>query len=470
MSLGNWFKTAVVAGMFTGSHTAAEAAVPAQNTSPHKDTPEKVFTAAEQKIADNSYQASPKEFSAQTQECDEYLKLVAISRDGLGRLVFENEAAVYNPSGNCIIYNYYVSDKSDNLSPQEQNLINHANSQNYSPATRRHELFHHKIDEIISKTLNGDYILKQSDRVKVNMFAELCCNKLQKNYASIKQSIAEFQDRSTGHSKEDYYAHHYADNFGSALLAKSAEEKIPEKIDQAFEVFHTTKRTIGNETYQLRLYDKPEKEQRVFMLFNKDDENCTHPISDPEIIAQSQMALNTVCSYDGKPVKTAGGKTISAELKGTKDNFTVLAIDNVNKEIDGYSFALAEQDAEKAYREIAAQSGLSPEEYQAARNYLSSLDLSSRDMNNAKIKDIRDNYKNTSLEKLRSATKANYETLNKQASRDFDKKTRPGLVKIPANSSFEEVLKLAENHYKEISPDSNANTNLQACIQNDKQR
>lgn len=470
MSLGNWFKTAVVAGMFTGSHTAAEAAVPQQDTSPHKDTPEKISTTTEQKTADNSYQASPKEFSAEAKECDEYLNLVPIRKDGLGKLAFEDEAAVYEPRGNCIIYNYYVSDKNDNLSPEEQSLINYANSQNCSPDTRRHELFHHKIDNIISKTRNGDYILKQSDRVKVNMFAELCCNKQQKNYASIKQSIAEFQDRSSGHSKEDYYAHHYADNFGSALLAKSAEERIPEKIDKGFEIFHTTERTVNNETYQLRMYDKPEKEQRVFMLFSKDDENCAHPISDPEIIAQSQMALNTVCSYDGKPVKTAGGKTISAELKGTKDNFAILAIDNVNKEVNGYSFALAENDAEKAYREIAAQSGLSPEEYQAARNYLSSLDLSSQDMDNAKIKDIRDNYKNTSLEKLRLVTKANYETLNKQACRDFDQKTRPGLIKIPANSSFEEISKLAENHYKEISPDHNANTNLQAYRQNDKQR
>lgn len=464
MSIGNWFKTAVVAGIFSGSHTAADAAVIGEDNNPHRDITEKVTTAAETQTQADAYRVAPKEFAAETRQCDEYLNVIPVRRDGLGKLAFEDEAAVYAPNGDCIIYNYYVADKNDNLSSDEQSLINYANSKNYSPDTRRHEMFHRQIEGIMAKTRNGEYILKQSDRIKANILAELCCTQKQKNYASIRQSIAEFQDRSSGHSKEEFYTRHYADNFGSALLAKSAEENIPAKISKGFEIFHTTERNVDGQTYQLRLFDRPEKEQRVFMLFNKDDENCTRPISDPDIIAKSQMALNTVCSYDGTPVKTADGKTISAELKGTKDNFAVLAIDNIDKETAGYSFALAEQDAEKVFQEIAAQAGLSKEDYLAAHSYLSSIDLP--DMDNDKIKDIRDHYKNTSLNKLRTITKANYETLNKQSQREFDQKTRPNLLKISSNSSFEEVSKLAEAHHQKNTADSNNSVPMQAYMQN----
>ena len=182
---------------------------------------------------------------------------------------------------------------------------------------------------------------------------------------------------------------------------------------------------------------------RTYILHNTNDD----VVRSPEIIAQSSVAIGTICTVDGKEIKTADGKAIKASYAGEGYNkhggwagYAVLAVDNVSKKTEGYTFNKAEANFDRICQEYAAAAELTTAEAKALKEFVTGMtSLNSYDLSDKEIKEIRDNYKDSSFEKEAIKIKANYEE-GVALSRDkFIRDQLPHLVEVtpPSVLSFQ---------------------------------
>lgn len=355
----------------------------------------------------------------------------------------QREAAVYNDLIDAVIYTQY---KMNGANKTEQDQIDFINNSNYSVNTENHELQHRnfKLKNISSKLYDGSCVMKISDRIRARIMEEVLCCKAQNNYPSIMDAIQDFK---TNH-KDDTYASHYGEaageRSGSVLVGLIAEDKVPEKVSQNFVRTSSFKAVkIGDQEYLANKYVSQDKKYQTYILHNTNDD----VVRSPEIIAQSSVAIGTICTVDGKEIKTADGKAIKASYAGEGYNkhggwagYAVLAVDNVSKKTEGYTFNKAEANFDRICQEYAAAAELTTAEAKALKEFVTGMtSLNSYDLSDKEIKEIRDNYKDSSFEKEAIKIKANYEE-GVALSRDkFIRDQLPHLVEVtpPSVLSFQ---------------------------------
>ena len=142
--------------------------------------------------------------------------------------------AIYNshrPAGKYIdgIGVVYTQYRIDNPTDTERQQIDDINKQNYSASVARHEKTHALMADVRDKLYDGTLFMKVSDRVRAEMLAELICFK-EGDKKSAEETIEYFKKKHL-----DGYTRNYDTNWGSIVLAKSAEEIIPETTYEIFE-------------------------------------------------------------------------------------------------------------------------------------------------------------------------------------------------------------------------------------------
>lgn len=348
------------------------------------------------------------------------------------------QAACYNQYADAIIYTQYKMSDADK---SERSLIEAVNNQNYSVSTEAHEKLHRLLSPISQKLHDGSCILKVSDRIRVKIMEEICCLKSEKRLTSITDAIQKFKDL----DRITYYSNHYGEiageRIGSVLIAKTAEEKTPEKIDLGFErSSHYKPLQINGQEYIGSLYVSRDKKYKTWALHDLNDQVVTSA----EILSQSPLAIGVMTTAEGKDVKMPDGKTVRADYRCEAKNnhggwagYAVFKVDNFENRKQGYDFHTAQQNFDNICGEYANATGLTALEAQTLKEYVSSMDwLNAYDLQDSEIRDIRDNYKDVPLQTLVNKQKSNYEQLADAARTRFEKETLPHLVEVQSPSSL----------------------------------
>lgn len=178
-----------------------------------------------------------------------------------------------------------------------------------------------------------------------------------------------------------YYSNHYGEiageRIGSVLIAKTAEEKTPEKIDLGFErSSHYKPLQINGQEYIGSLYVSRDKKYKTWALHDLNDQVVTSA----EILSQSPLTIGVMTTAEGKDIKMQDGKTVRADYRcerkttmeaGPDTLFSKLTISENRKQ--GYDFHTAQQNFDNICGEYANATGLTALEAQTLKEYVSSM-------------------------------------------------------------------------------------------------
>lgn len=366
----------------------------------------------------------------------QYKRTVRVN--SLDEIRFANRpAAEYNSLIDAVIYTQYQMDDANKF---ERDQIQRINADNYSVNTEAHELLHRKLASISQKTYNGDCIVTVSDRIRSKIMEEICALKAEEGLPSIADAIQRFKEL----KRDEYYSSHYGETAGerinSNLIAKIAEDRTPEKINQGFERSNAYQSVwINDREYTAWLYKSLDKKYQTWALHGADD-RC---VTDAAVLAQSSLTVGRLCTADGKEVKTADGKPVTAAYAGEAQNqyggwdgYSFFKVDNFENRTQGYDFGKAKQNFAGICAEYAAAVGLNPTEAQTLRQYVSEMQhLNAYDLSDNEIGQIRENYKDISLSELIQRQKKSYEQIVSQNREEFVNTELPHLEEVSSPSA-----------------------------------
>lgn len=446
MKIDKIIKAAVLSGVIAGNNMKADAQIHNESFSDKKIDKTEI-SAHQQNATEDSktYIATAQDFQNQAQPA-EYINFISPGRDYNGRLVFNDQAAYFVPEANCIVYNYYI--ESESMSKQEKSQIKIQNMRNCSESTQNHERNHAQLRHILQACENGDMVVKPSDKTKLKILAELCCHKIEQQQSSITNAINDFKSTQTRQgSLEKYYSNHYGSNFGSIQYALSATDKIPEKLAQTFLYQKVRGMEIDGESYFASYYNSDDNKYQMITLSDSHD----NPVSSPEIIKKSGLQIYKLMDNQGKIMTDQNNKPIEIQqLYNYGYQELVCAIPNFDKKAQGYEFTTAENNYQQLVQLIAQNQNLSQEEIDAVSKYLDGLDLSHQDLDNAKIKEIREVYADSNID-IKQRTKQAYMEMMEQSAEKFNQETRPFLKQIEksdTNFSIDQIKKMEKDYIK----------------------
>ncbi len=445
-SFNKIIQSALIGGIMTGNSIKANASsIPTINKS--EDKTEITISSQSTQTSKATYVTSPQDFQPQ-EDIEEYIYFSIPNRDNSGRLVFANEAAYFAPEGNCIIYNYYL--EGNNFSKQDKSQIKIQNIRNCANNIQNHEKNHAQLWHIIEKSLNGAMVISPSDRVRLNILAELCCNKQEKQFSSISDAVNDFNQTHTNIGNlETYYKAHYKNNFGSIQYALSAKDKIPEQIVQSFTYKRGKRLDLKDTPYFANYYYSADEKYQIITLTDAKD----NQVNAPDIINDSKLPINKLLDKNGNIMKNSNGADFPIQ-KISDNGYKELSylIPNFDKKAQGYCYPEAEKNYKQLFYMIVQNQNLSAEEIQIAEQYLQKLDLSFLDMNNDQIKETKETYANSSIN-IQQRTLQAYQDYKEKSAQKFNQEIRPFLHKIDKqgleNFSIKQINDKAKEYQKQ---------------------
>ena len=271
--------------------------------------------------------------------------------------------AIYNfprPKGKYIdgIGVVYTQYRIDNPTDTERQQIDDINKQNYSASVARHEKTHALMADVRDKLYDGTLFMKVSDRVRAEILAELICFK-EGDQKSAEETIKYFKKKHL-----DGYTRNYDTNWGSIVLAKSAEEIIPETTYEIFE-------RSGNDWQNVSI---DSTSYCIWQYASEDGEYKTSVLH-----------------------KTAGDKHVLGGIPDTKNK------------VQGYSYAKAQQNyqtyVDELWNSIGGKTSITKKDFQDFLTFVNGLDLSRMDMSDEKTQTIRNDYQDITLEQAQQDLK-----------------------------------------------------------------
>ena len=360
-----------------------------------------------------------------------YIRYVDIN--SVDELRYGQHSAAEYIDGIGIVYTQF---RMEDANRSEQNQINMVNSHNYSVETEEHENLHRQLSNIHQKIYDGSCVLKISDQIRIQMMEEICALKAEKGYSSIQDAIDQFKNQ----KRDQYYSRIYGQEIGkrwcTTLIARLAEEKIPEKVALGFDRTRQYKpMQINGQDYLANLYTSRDKKYQTWMLHDSKDEFVTSP----EILSQCNLPIGVLCTSDGEEVKMPDGKKAMASYAYEADNgyggwggYSYFAVDNADNIKQGYDFSKLDQNFKSIFEEYATTINLNNTEKETLQKYLleETQNLNAYDMSDKEIKEVKESYHDYSLSQLQNMQKNHYKaSLDKSIKQNME-----GLTEVEAPS------------------------------------
>lgn len=317
--------------------------------------------------------------------------------------------AIYNshrPAGKYIdgvgiVYNQY---RINNPTDAEQQLIDNINKNNYSASVADHEKTHALMADVRDKLYDGTLFMKVSDRVRAEILAELICFK-----AGDKKSAKETTEYFKG-KHLDGYIRNYDTNWGSIVLAKSAEEIVPETTYETFERSGGWQEiSIDSTSYCIWQYASEDGKYKTSVLHKTAGDE---PVVSPDILAKSPVEIGVLYNADGSAVLSSDGQKVHTSYSswaGDGDKHVLGGIPNTKNKVRGYSYTKAQQNYQaylnEVWNSIDGKTSVTKEDFQDFLTFVNGLDLSGMDMSDEKTQIIRNDYKDTTLEQAQQDLK-----------------------------------------------------------------
>ena len=317
--------------------------------------------------------------------------------------------AIYNnprPAGKYIdgvgiVYNQY---RINNPTDAEQQLLDDINKNNYSASVADHEKTHALMADVRDKLYDGTLFMKVSDRVRAEMLAELICFK-EGDKKSAEETIEYFKKKHL-----DGYTRNYDTNWGSIVLAKSAEEIIPETTYEIFERSGNDWQnvSIDSTSYCIWPHTSEDGKYKTTVLYKTAGDK---PVVSADILAKSPVEIGVLYNADGSAVLSPDGQKVhtfySSWAGGEK--YVLGGIPNTKNKVQGYSYAKAQQNYQtylnELWNSIDGKTSVTKKDFQDFLTFVNGLDLSRMDMSDEKTQTIRNDYQDITLEQAQQDLK-----------------------------------------------------------------
>ena len=325
--------------------------------------------------------------------------------------------AIYNshrPAGKYIdgvgiVYNQY---RINNPTDAEQQLLDDINKNNYSASVADHEKTHALMADVRDKLYDGTLFMKVSDRVRAEILAELICFK-EGDKKSAEETIEYFKKKHL-----DGYTRNYDTNWGSIVLAKSAEEIIPETTYEIFERSGNDWQnvSIDSTSYCIWPHTSEDGKYKTTVLYKTAGDK---PVVSPDILAKSPVEIGVLYNADGSAVLSPDGQKVhtfySKWYGGEK--YVLGGIPNTKNKVQGYSYTKAQQNYQtylnELWNSIDGKTSVTKKDFQTFQTFVNGLDLSNLDldMSDKKVQKIRNDYQNITLEQAQQDLKKRRQTI-----------------------------------------------------------
>ena len=333
--------------------------------------------------------------------------------------------AIYNshrPAGKYIdgvgiVYNQY---RINNPTDAEQQLLDNINKNNYSASVADHEKTHALMADVRDKLYDGTLFMKVSDRVRAEILAELICFK-EGDKKSAEETIEYFKKKHL-----DGYTRNYDTNWGSIVLAKSAEEIIPETTYEIFERSGNDWQnvSIDSTSYCIWPHTSEDGKYKTTVLYKTAGDK---PVVSPDILAKSPVEIGVLYNADGSAVLSPDGQKVhtfySKWYGGEK--YVLGGIPNTKNKVQGYSYTKAQQNYQtylnELWNSIDGKTSVTKEDFQDFLTFVNGLDLSGMDMSDEKTQIIRNDYKDTTLEQAQQDLKKRRQELKQDNIENIEK-------------------------------------------------
>lgn len=325
--------------------------------------------------------------------------------------------AIYNnprPAGKYIdgvgiVYNQY---RINNPTDAEQQLLDDINKNNYSASVADHEKTHALMADVRDKLYDGTLFMKVSDRVRAEMLAELICFK-EGDKKSAEETIEYFKKKHL-----DGYTRNYDTNWGSIVLAKSAEEIIPETTYEIFERSGNDWQnvSIDSTSYCIWPHTSEDGKYKTTVLYKTAGDK---PVVSPDILAKSPVEIGILYNADGSAVLSPDGQkvhTFYSKWDGG-EKYVLGGIPNTKNKVQGYSYTKAQQNYQtylnELWNSIDGKTSVTKKDFQTFQTFVNGLDLSNLDldMSDKKVQKIRNDYQNITLEQAQQDLKKRRQTI-----------------------------------------------------------
>ena len=326
--------------------------------------------------------------------------------------------AIYNshrPAGKYIdgvgiVYNQY---RINNPTDAEQQLIDNINKNNYSASVADHEKTHALMADVRDKLYDGTLFMKVSDRARAEILAELICFK-EGDKKSAKETTEYFKGKHL-----DGYTRNYNTNWGSIVLAKSAEEIIPETTYEIFERSGNDWQnvSIDSTSYCIWQYASEDGKYKTSVLHKTAGDE---PVVSPDILAKSPVEIGVLYNADGSAVLSSDGQKVHTSYSswaGDGDKHVLGGIPNTKNKVQGYSYTKAQQNYQtylnELWNSIDGKTSVTKKDFQTFQTFVNELDLSNLDldMSDKKVQKIRNDYQNITLEQAQQDLKKRRQTI-----------------------------------------------------------
>ena len=331
---------------------------------------------------------------------------------------FPSLDAIYNshrPAGKYIdgvgiVYNQY---RINNPTDAEQQLIDNINKNNYSASVADHEKTHALMADVRDKLYDGTLFMKVSDRARAEILAELICFK-EGDKKSAKETTEYFKGKHL-----DGYTRNYNTNWGSIVLAKSAEEIIPETTYEIFERSGNDWQnvSIDSTSYCIWQYASEDGKYKTSVLHKTAGDE---PVVSPDILAKSPVEIGVLYNADGSAVLSSDGQKVHTSYSswaGDGDKHVLGGIPNTKNKVQGYSYTKAQQNYQtylnELWNSIDGKTSVTKKDFQTFQTFVNELDLSNLDldMSDKKVQKIRNDYQNITLEQAQQDLKKRRQTI-----------------------------------------------------------
>jgi len=331
--------------------------------------------------------------------------------------------AEYNQLLDAIIITQY---KMENASKKEQKIIDEKNKEIISDGTIDHETFHAGLHKSgITKQLeDGSCITLPHHRIALHILEEALALQKEQKILSIVDAIAKFKEI----GREKYYALYYQqDNSHQSLTIPAAmmmDEIVPDSVTKRFNAVggSGSMKTdeIDGKKYDAWLYVSHDYKHCIWKYVTKDG----NEINDPQLEAKSNISAGKVERYErSKNVETY-------------DNSFILTIPNMDKEVNGYSADKLDANFMKVAKQMLEFAGITNNKHQEyAFNYLGeiteSYDLTRHDKDKWTVAEIRETYKDKSVDDVIRDAQDKYAEGQKHLIEKEESNVMPYLQKAP---------------------------------------
>ncbi len=393
------------------------------------DTPDKISaivntpSSPAEKDNNSTYYWDGAELSADSQKVNHYIQEVKIN--SLDEIYNANRPAGQYIDGFGVVYTQYDM---NNPTETEKQLLDNINKKNYSASVADHEKTHALMAGVHDLLYDGTLFTTVSDRIRAEIIAELICYK-----AGDKKSAQETIENFAKNHVDDY-TRTYDSNMGSIVLALSAEEVVPETIYDVFERSGGWQDvSIDGTAYYRCSYVSKDGKYKTSVLHDDRDE----PVISADILAKSPVEIGILYNADGSPVLSPDGQKVQTTYSswaGAGDDHVLGGIPNTTGKVTGYSYDKAHKNYDEYLKKLEAvvvgNTSVTADDFAAFLTFANSLSLpDALEKSVEETKEIRDTYKDTTLEAEQAKMKERFGKMTKDHAAEYMEQYTNGTLK-----------------------------------------